>query len=72
MAASTIAIAESRSLMLVDRCGPTGNDHGTRLRVMREALDAGERSGPSTVFDFDVFLAAAAARSACRLDDGSH
>lgn len=29
----------------------------TQLRALREALDAGERSGESTPFDFDDFLA---------------
>ncbi len=31
-------------------------DRETQLRALREALDAGERSGPSTPFDFDTFL----------------
>jgi antitoxin ParD1/3/4 len=29
----------------------------TQLRALREALIEGERSGPSTPFDFDAFLA---------------
>lgn len=32
-------------------------DRETQLLVLREALDAGERSGTSTPFDFDAFLA---------------
>jgi antitoxin ParD1/3/4 len=32
-------------------------DRETQLRALREALIAGERSGPSTPFDFDAFLA---------------
>ena len=32
-------------------------DRETQLRALREALDAGERSGASTPFDFDAFLA---------------
>ncbi|WP_433603729.1 type II toxin-antitoxin system ParD family antitoxin (plasmid) [Nocardia sp. CA-135953] len=32
-------------------------DRETHLRALREALDEGERSGPSTPFDFDAFLA---------------
>jgi antitoxin ParD1/3/4 len=31
-------------------------DRETQLRALREALDAGERSGTSTPFDFDAFL----------------
>ena len=29
----------------------------TRLKALRQALEAGERSGPSKAFDFDEFLA---------------
>ncbi|MGW4330487.1 type II toxin-antitoxin system ParD family antitoxin [Nocardia sp. NPDC004573] len=36
-------------------------DRETHLHALREALIAGERSGPSTAFDFDAFLPAAAA-----------
>jgi len=32
-------------------------DRETRLRALRQALDAGERSGESTPFDFDEFVA---------------
>ena len=32
-------------------------DRETQLRALRESLDAGERSGASTPFDFDAFLA---------------
>lgn len=32
-------------------------DRETQLRALREALDSGERSGASTPFDFDAFLA---------------
>jgi antitoxin ParD1/3/4 len=32
-------------------------DRETQLRALREALTEGERSGPSTPFDFDAFLA---------------
>lgn len=32
-------------------------DRETQLRALREALDIGERSGDSTPFDFDGFLA---------------
>lgn len=32
-------------------------DRETQLRAVREALIDGERSGPSTPFDFDAFLA---------------
>lgn len=32
-------------------------DRETRLRALREALVAGERSGESTPFDFDEFVA---------------
>jgi antitoxin ParD1/3/4 len=32
-------------------------DRETQLRALREALIDGERSGPSTPFDFDAFLA---------------
>lgn len=31
-------------------------DRETQLRALRDALDAGERSGASTPFDFDAFL----------------
>jgi antitoxin ParD1/3/4 len=31
-------------------------DRETQLRALRDALDAGESSGPSTPFDFDTFL----------------
>jgi antitoxin ParD1/3/4 len=31
-------------------------DHETRLAALRAALIEGERSGPSTSFDFDGFL----------------
>lgn len=31
-------------------------DRETQLRALREALEAGERSGTSTPFDFDTFL----------------
>jgi antitoxin ParD1/3/4 len=31
-------------------------DHETRLRALRQALIAGERSGESTPFDFDEFV----------------
>jgi antitoxin ParD1/3/4 len=31
-------------------------DRETQLRALREALDAGERSGDSAPFDFDAFL----------------
>ncbi|MCV7051682.1 type II toxin-antitoxin system ParD family antitoxin [Mycobacterium heidelbergense] len=31
-------------------------DRETQLRVLRDALEAGERSGISTPFDFDAFL----------------
>ncbi len=31
-------------------------DRETQLRALREALDAGERSGTSTPFDFGAFL----------------
>lgn len=31
-------------------------DRETQLRALREALEAGERSGSSTPFDFDGFL----------------
>ena len=32
-------------------------DRETQLRALQEALEAGERSGASTPFDFDAFLA---------------
>ncbi|WP_040839860.1 type II toxin-antitoxin system ParD family antitoxin [Nocardia brevicatena] len=32
-------------------------DHETHLRALRQALVEGERSGSSTPFDFDAFLA---------------
>lgn len=32
-------------------------DHESRSRVLRDALIAGEESGPSTPFDFDAFIA---------------
>ena len=32
-------------------------DQETRLQVLRAALAAGEQSGPSTLFDFDAFIA---------------
>ncbi len=32
-------------------------DRETHLRALREALDVGERSGTSTPFDFDAFVA---------------
>lgn len=32
-------------------------DRETQLRALREALDVGERSGESTPFDADAFLA---------------
>ncbi|MBF6411496.1 type II toxin-antitoxin system ParD family antitoxin [Nocardia farcinica] len=32
-------------------------DRETQLRTLRQALIDGERSGPSTPFDFDAFLA---------------
>lgn len=32
-------------------------DRETRLRALRQALIAGERSGESTAFDFDEFVA---------------
>lgn len=32
-------------------------DRETHLRALRDALIDGERSGPSTPFDFDAFLA---------------
>jgi antitoxin ParD1/3/4 len=31
-------------------------DRETQLRALRDALEAGERSGSSTPFDFDAFL----------------
>ncbi len=31
-------------------------DRETQLRALRDALDAGERSGTSTPFDFDAFI----------------
>jgi len=31
-------------------------DRETRLRALRQALDVGERSGESTLFDFDEFV----------------
>ncbi|MEZ0364137.1 type II toxin-antitoxin system ParD family antitoxin [Mycobacterium sp. pUA109] len=31
-------------------------DREIQLRALREALEAGERSGASTPFDFDAFL----------------
>ena len=31
-------------------------DRETQLRALREALEVGESSGPSTAFDFDAFL----------------
>jgi antitoxin ParD1/3/4 len=31
-------------------------DRETQLRVLREALIAGENSGPATPFDFDAFI----------------
>jgi antitoxin ParD1/3/4 len=31
-------------------------DRETQLRALRDALDAGERSGPSAPFDFDAFV----------------
>lgn len=31
-------------------------EHETRLKSLRQALEAGEQSGPSTAFDFDEFL----------------
>jgi antitoxin ParD1/3/4 len=31
-------------------------DRESQLRALREALEAGERSGTSTPFDFDAFL----------------
>lgn len=31
-------------------------DRETQLRALRDALEAGERSGASTPFDFDAFL----------------
>ena len=39
-------------------------DRETQLRALRETLDAGERSGPSTPFDFDAFLARKRAEAA--------
>lgn len=33
-------------------------DHESRVQALREALIAGENSGPSTPFDFDSFIAA--------------
>jgi antitoxin ParD1/3/4 len=33
-------------------------DHEARVQALREALIAGENSGPSTPFDFDRFIAA--------------
>ena len=32
-------------------------DRETRLRALRQALTTGERSGESTLFDFDEFVA---------------
>ena len=32
-------------------------DRETKLQALREALESGERSGTSTLFDFDAFLA---------------
>jgi antitoxin ParD1/3/4 len=31
-------------------------DRETQLRALRDALDAGERSGPAAPFDFDAFV----------------
>ena len=31
-------------------------DRETQLKALRDSLDAGERSGPSTPFDFDAFI----------------
>ena len=31
-------------------------DRETQLSALRDALDAGERSGPSAPFDFDAFV----------------
>ncbi|WP_405135514.1 type II toxin-antitoxin system ParD family antitoxin [Nocardia sp. NBC_01388] len=45
---------------------PGVDDRETRLRALQEALEVAERSGPSTPFDFDIFLAAAAARRSAR------
>jgi len=33
-------------------------EHESRVQALREALIAGESSGPSTPFDFDSFIAA--------------
>ncbi|MBF6276309.1 type II toxin-antitoxin system ParD family antitoxin [Nocardia nova] len=34
-----------------------GDDRESRLRVLREALEAGERSGPAVPFDIERWLA---------------
>lgn len=39
-------------------------DRETQLRALRDALDAGERSGDSTPFDLDAFLARKRAEAA--------
>jgi antitoxin ParD1/3/4 len=31
-------------------------DRETQLRALRDAVDAGERSGPAAPFDFDAFV----------------
>jgi antitoxin ParD1/3/4 len=36
---------------------PRATIHEMRLRVLRDAVAVGERSGESTPFDFDAFLA---------------
>ncbi|WP_041315909.1 type II toxin-antitoxin system ParD family antitoxin [Mycobacterium sp. JS623] len=45
---SASAVVQSALRLLEDR--------GTRLRAVREALDAGESSGISIPFDFDEFV----------------
>ena len=52
-----VASGRYRSASDVVRCAlRLLEDRETRLRALRQALDAGERSGESTKFDFDEFV----------------